>query len=541
MNVPFLLFFESLLMPKYLLITCLLIAVFAYGCRPKKNSPSLKTSPSTEVLRINFQDGDLPSLHPHVGIDFRIRSLQSALFECLTRVNPEGIPEPAAAERITISPCGKIYTFFMRPSQWSNGEKLTAFHFENAWKQALTPGSLCLRPDLFYPIKNALKVKKGEMPLDDVGIRSLDENTLQIELENPAPYFLDLVANPMFSPLCEDKEEPTSFNGLFLISSWKKEERITLIPNPSYWDVDHVQLKQIDISIVKDSNTALALFEKGELDWIGSPFSSIPFEAIPSYVSKGLMQSKEVARVFWLYCNTNEGPLQSANIRKALAFAINRQEITEHVLQGQLPTPSPLPNSLNLLDSALLPLQGSVEIAKGFFEEGLKELGLTKESFPPLVLSHSHISGQKQLAEAIQSDWSKILGIPVEIKGSEWNVFFSDLGKGNFQIGGCLKSAFFKDSLYHLELLKDKTHVYNVSRWEDPHYQQLLSDAVKTVEGGLRRELLKKAEAILMEQMPVIPIYSEQYQYILHPSVQGVFVHELGHVDFKWISKIDNK
>lgn len=524
-------------MRRFRLSFFLFLALVLCGCSLSKKEKALSSLPyrSPHVLRINFQDGDLPSVHPHLGIDFRIRSLQTALFEGLTRVNPQGIPEPAAAERIEVSPDHTHYVFHIRQALWSNGEELSAFHFETAWKAALSPRSSCLRPDLLYVIKNASKAKKGEVSLDELGVKAIDAKTLVVDLEHPAPYFLDLVANPMYSPLYALNEEPVTFNGPFLISDWKKEQSLTLVPNPHYWDRSHIQLEKIEISIIKDPCTALALFEKGELDWIGSPFSSIPFEAIPAFRQSGHLKSKEVARVFWIYCNTQASPLHSSLIRKALSYAINRQAIAEHVLEGQLPTPSPLPNSLNLLEDHLLPLQGDSLLAKAFFEKGLEELHLTQQTFPKLTLSHSHISGQKQLAEAIQGDWRRVLGIEVEISGSEWNVFFSNLSKGQYQLGGCIKSAFFKDPLYHLELLKEKDHVYNVAKWENPLYQQLLKQAVVTGEETIRRNLLRQAEAILLEEMPVIPIYSEQYQYVLQPGVDGIVIHELGHVDFKWV------
>ncbi|NGX61083.1 MAG: Oligopeptide-binding protein OppA [Chlamydiae bacterium] len=492
-----------------------------------------ETSQKKETLRINFQDGDLPSTHPHIGIDFRIRSLQSALYEGLTRIDPLGNALPAAAEKIDLSPCQTRYTFTLREASWSNGETVTADQFANAWIEAIKPGSPCRRPDLFYPIKNAEKAKKREVPINEVGIRTVDSKTLEITLEHPTPYFLELIANPIFSPLYDDSEEPTTFNGPFLIQTWKPEQSIILAKNPLYWDTQEVGLDTIDISIVTDPQTALALFEKGELDWIGSPFSSLPNETIPAYLSDGKIQSKEVARIYWLYCNSEAFPFDNPNIRKALAYAIDRKAIVDHVLLGQFPATSPLPNSLNLLEDHLLPLNSDQEKAQFFFQKGLEETGLTEETFPEITLSHSHIGGQKQLAEVIRSNWTDALDLTVHLTGSEWNVYFHDLSTGNFQIGGCLKSALFRDPIYHLELLKDKSHAYNVSRWEDATYQALLEEAQTKPERRL--EALQAAEEILLDQMPVIPIYSEAYLYALQPHIENVVIHDLGHVDFKWI------
>lgn len=519
-------------------LACFLCLLGSASCTKASKTRTPSNQLASHVFRVNFVGGDMSSIHPHIGIDIRIRSVQTALYEGLTRLNPEGNPEPAAAEKIDISPCGKVYTFHIRPSQWSNGEEVTAKHFESAWKTALSPNSPCMRADLFYVIKNAQLAKKGDVPVEEIGITAVDSKTLRVELSNPTPYFLDLIANPMFSPLYSFEDNPTVFNGPFIIGAREYDKFCHLVPNPYYWDAEHVGLKRVEISFITDSQTALALFEKGELDWAGTPFSAIPLESIQAFRATGLLNVKEVARVFWIYCNTEAFPFQSANIRKALALAIDREAIAEHILEGQSPILTPLPSSLSLIETERLPLRGDPEKAREYFRKGLQELGLTFEKFPPITLSHYNIAGQKQVAEAIQSYWMKELGIQVNLAGSEWNVFFSDLCRGQFQLGGCFKSAFFKDPIYHLELLKDKQHVYNVARWENPLYRQLLDQATAIGEVAVRDELLKQAETILMDEMPVIPLYSEQYQYAVRKEVKGVFVQDLGHVDFKWIDVI---
>lgn len=503
-------------------------------CKEAKNA-----TPLHQTLRINFQDGDLPSTHPHIGIDYRIRSLQSALFEGLTRMDPEGNVQPASADSIFVSDDKTCYTFTIRPSFWSNAAPLTAHHFANAWEKAIAYGSSCLRPDLFYIIKNAEKIKKGDLPLSESGIRVIDSQTLEIELEHPAPYFLELISNPMFSPLFDEKEEPVVFNGPFVIDTWKKDNLISLKKNPHYWDSSSVSLEKIEILVVTDPLTAFQLFEKGEIDWIGSPFSCLPNDMIPACERTGMLKKKEVARIFWLYCNNQTPPFNNSLIRKALSYSINRRDIVDHVLIGQQTASAPLPTSLSLLKADTLPEQGDPTLALKFFNEGLVELGLQAQAFPKITLSHSHITGQRQLAEIIQSNWQTTLGVTVVLEGTEWNHFFSNLSRGNFEIGGCIKSALFRDPIYHLELLQDKTLSYNVGRWEDPEYKDLLQQARETTDSAGRANLLGQAERILLEQMPVIPIYSETYLYMIRPHIQGVVIHDLGHVDFKWVKVKD--
>ena len=513
-------------MVRLFVLICLVFQIV--GCQRKEESPT------QNVLRINFQDGDLPSTHPHFGIDYRMRSLQAALFEGLTRLDPDGIPQPAAAKTISISPDQTVYTFVLRPHNWSNGEPVRAHHFAEAWKNAIAKDSSCRRPDLFYLIKNSVKIKKGEVGLSVVGIRTLDEKTLEIELEHPAPYFLELISNPIFSPLYDDSQEPTVFNGPFIIDRWKHDQFLSLKKNALYWDAQNVALDAINISVVTDPLTAVHLFEKGELDWIGSPFSCLPSDMVPAFEKKGWLKTQDVARVYWLYCNNQKFPFNNASIRKALAYAIDRKAIVEHVLLGQKAANAPLPLSLTLVGAEGISETRDLSMAQHYFAQGLQELGLTLETFPPIILSHSHITGQRQLSEIIQSNWSEALGVHVNLEGGEWNVFFSNLSNGNYQIGGCLKSALFSDPIYHLELLEDMNHSYNVCRWENPVYQECLSLSRLAVEASERVALMRRAEKILVEEMPVIPIYSETYLYMVRPHIQGIVIHDLGHVDFKW-------
>lgn len=284
-----------------------------------------------------------------------------------------------------------------------------------------------------------------------------------------------------------------------------------------------------------DPLTTVQLFEKGELDWIGSPFSGFPADMVPSFQTSPLFKTKEVARIYWLYCNNEAFPFNNPSLRKALSLAIDRKAIVDHVLLAQMPAIAPLPSSLTLLTKECLYEGANALLAKHYFAQGLQELGLTEETFPPITLSHSHITGQRQLSEIIQSDWQKNLGIKVLLEGSEWNMYFSDLSHGKFQVGGCLKSALFRDPIYHLELLQDKNHPYNVSRWEDPAYVALLEEARLATDKIERCALLQQAEEILLDQMPVIPLYSEVYLYLIRPHIEGVVIHDLGHVDFKWI------
>jgi oligopeptide transport system substrate-binding protein len=410
---------------------------------------------------------------------------------------------------------------------------VNASHFAQAWKWALEPDSLCMRSDLFYIIKNGKLAKLGKVSMDEVGIEVIDERTLRVTLEHPAPYFLDLLTHPVYSPLYCKESIPTIFNGPYLLEQWKHDVVIQLALNSSYWDLEHVAIPTIQFSFVKDPMTVLSMFEQEEIDFIGDPLTTLPLDALSSETYRDRLKYQDVARTYWIYVNTEKFPYNSTKLRRAFGLALDRQQLTDHVFLGCLPHHSPVPRNLSLLSEEELVVKTDPFEARQLFEEGLKELGLTRETLPPVILSHSTITGQKTLAEAIQQRWSDVLGIDVQIEGAEWSVLASYFNTGKFQMGGCLRSAVYNDPLYHLEIFKDKEFPYNASFWENDAYKQLIERAAQTCDPQERLAHLKAAENVLMDEMPVIPIYVDTYKYMTNRGLTGFIIDKSGCIDFK--------
>lgn len=502
------------------------------SCGKKEENMSKKN----QTFYINHQ-GDLASIHPHTGLDIGCRNVIISLFENLFRIDDNDKPQKALVDSYTISDSQLVYTFTLKKSNWSNGQPLTAMDFEKAWKKAIAPDSSCLRPDLFYLIKNSQKAKKGEISLDQVGIQTIDKMTLRVELEHPAPYFLDLLAHPIFAPLFDDKKEPSVFNGPFTLALWKREEEMILQKNPQYWDAKEISLDQVKISLVRDPSTALHLFEQGELDWIGSPFSNIPLDLIPHVKKKSEYHTQSVAGVYWLSLNNQKFPLQEKKIRKALSITINRKEIAEKLHFGFEPTITLLPPSLSLLSKEENNCEQDIEAGKIYFEEGLKALQLKKTDLPPLQILYSDIPGQKNVAQTLQQVWQDAFGIKVELINAEWNIFFSNLIKRNYQIGGCNWYAAFSDPIYFLEFFKELDQRYNAAAWHNSHYSELVELAERALNPETRKTYLRKAELILLEENPIIPLFVYSYRYLSKKEVEGIHLSNLGLLELKNIRK----
>jgi len=484
------------------------------------------------TLKINFQEGDLPSLHPHaLMIYLRGISVAKTLFECLTRIDEKGEAQLAGAKSVEISTDRLRYTFTLRNNKWSNGTPVTAFQYENAWKEALSPSSNCSRAELLYMILNAAEAKKGAVSLDSVGVKALSDNVLTVTLAYPSPYFLELLAQPICAPLIDPKKkEPSEFNGPFYVAEWKHGDSLQLEPNTHYWDSKHVFLKKIDIFMLQDVTTPLYLYEKGELDWVGVPLSPLSSEQI-NHLKKGVaLRSHPVDRAFWIFLNTQLPSLSSSSIRKALSLSIDRSAITKHLLIGGQPLAKPIPSALQPLATSSI-LKEDLQEAKRYLELGLKELGFTKDTLPPLVITYSQQANRKQVAEYLQEAWSRALGIKVQLKAEEWNVLRCNLEKGLFEISGCFEAAFYKDPMELLERLAT-INSGNFPKWVYLPFSEKIYLAKKEKDPKARMQLLKQAEEILMEQMPFIPVSGDTLLFAHHPQLKGYAFDYVGAVDF---------
>lgn len=490
-----------------------------------------------DSLKIDFQEGDLSSLHPHdLMIYLRGISIGKTLFEGLTRINSEGKPELAGAESVDISLNGLFYTFKLRENHWSDGDPVTAFQYETAWKEALSPVSFCPRPDLLYMVKNAVEVKKGEKPISELGIKALDNETLFIELARPSPHFLELLAQPICAPLQNPSErELKAFNGPFQVTSWERNAALKLKPNPYFWNKDKVRLQEIEVSMVQETETAYSLYEEKKLDWIGVPLCPLSCEQIEHLKKKSALLSHPIDRAFWVFLNTKHPSLSSPSVRKALSLAINREMITHNVFIGNHPLDKPIPKALLPIE-AHYPLKEDLIEAKRLFEQGLKELGLTKETFGPLVITYSQQANRKQLAEYLQNAWVKALGIDVQLEPQEWNVLRTNLASGQFQVSGCFEASFYHDPLELLERMVCLSSS-NFAQWVFPLYQQKIASASMELDVDQRMHLMAEAEDILIDQMPFIPISSDRFLFAHHPRLKGYAFDAVGAIDFSYATK----
>ncbi|WP_051186067.1 peptide ABC transporter substrate-binding protein [Neobacillus bataviensis] len=508
------------------------------GDSGKKNVPQeLKMNISTEPF----------SLHPGLANDSTSGGVIRQVFEGLTRIDKDGKPQPAMAAEIKTSDDLKTYTFKLRDSKWSNGDPVVAEDFAYAWKWAADPKNESQYAYQLYYVKNAQAINEGTADADTLGVKVVDDKTLEVTLENPTPYFLELTAFYTYSPINskiakanpdwnKDAGDQYTSNGPFKMVEWKHSDKIVLEKNDNYWDKDTVKLTKIDMSMINDGNTELNMFKNGELDWAGSPLGKLPIDVLPQLKSDGSLHTQAIAGVYWYKFNTEKPPLNNANIRKALAYAINRKAIVENVtLGGQIPAMAVVPPSMVKENQKGYYKDADVAKAKEFLAAGLKDLGLADASkLPTITLSYNTDEGHQKIAQAIQDMWKKELGIDVKLENEEWKVYITKLHSGDYQVGRMGWLGDFNDPINFLELFRDKKGGNNDTNWENADFKKLLNDSQTEPDAAKRSQMLKDAEKIFMDEMPVAPIYFYTNSWVQNEKLKGVVVSGLGDVQFKW-------
>jgi oligopeptide transport system substrate-binding protein len=410
---------------------------------------------------------------------------------------------------------------------WSDGTAVTAADFEQAWKKILSPDFPAANAPLFYPIKNAEEAKKGLVSLNDVGIYAIDDQTLVVELKNPTPYFLKLTAFCVFFPVKQtlDKIEPDWMNhagenylsnGPFMLKSWQHNNEIVLEKNPYYWESNLIPLEKIQVSMVKDENTVLQMYENGELDFVGTALSPIPNDVLPQYQQKGLLKSHTSAATTAVTFNVSQFPFTNKSIRKAFALAIDRQEIVDNITQlGEEVATGVIPSCLKTEKASSYFEDHDLIKAKQYFSQGLKELGIEAGEFPVLTYDYSFSELNHKLAQTLQQQWSKNLGVKIELQHCEHKVFLDKLTKRDYTLAQMFWFAQYHDPMSILERFKYHTNPKNYCNWEDPTYISLLEQTIDDETPEERTQTLETAEALLLEEMPLTPLYHWKTVFML--------------------------
>ncbi len=482
-----------------------------------------------DTLRIAFSSFP-PTLDPLQSNEFVSAQLLCMIYEGLTRSLPDGSASLALAKSVEISPDQKIYRFQLRPAQWSDGSYITAHDFIASWQKVLNPLAPSPCAYLLYPIQNAEAAVRGELPISDVGICAIDETTLELQLHHPAPRFLERLSLSTFFPT-----RGNLYNGPFVIDKIQQNQEIQLVKNPYFWNAAKICLEHIHIAIVPDSMTMLHLFEQGMLDWIGGPLAPIPLDALPdlrTHQSKSLSFLPASATTFCTF-NTETFPFSNENLRKAFAYAINLNQIVDHIGQGISPEhfippilyKEPPPPRFH-------PYQP--ERAHMHLQKALQELQISRQEIGSLTLQHRSGPLERQIAVALAHQWKTVLDIDIALEQVDVQTQRDRLQRRDYQLSLALWIAQYHDPMNILERFQDRHHAKNYPSWENPRFTELLQAANSSSIGEMERlALMEEAEKILIEEMPLVPIYHWSYPCLRHPRITHLDTLPCGAVLFE--------
>lgn len=503
-----------------------------------------------EVSQLNLSMLTDPIFDPALTLDTYSPTLLKNIFEGLTRPDRNGEAIPAAAESWQVSDDGTVYTFHLRKDGlWSNGDPVKASDFEYAWKRVVDPTTASSKGFELAAVKNANNITEGKAEVDELGVKALDDYTFEVTLERPTPYFIDLTARtgtmlPVHQPSVEEDEtgwatkETFISNGPFTVEEMALGSHYLLVKNEHYWDKDEVNLDTVHIAIIESEQTANTAFQTGDLDFIGVPFNTVSLDAIDTYEQQGVLARHDLAAIYNYKMNTTDPLLSNVNLRRALAHGVDRQGLIDNVTKGsETPAMSLIPSTVRGFENVNPYFEdGDFEQAKEYLNTALEELGFKDPSEVHLKLSFNTNEAHAAIAQYLQQGWNKNLGIQVELDNTEWQVHLDRMTMLDYQLGRIGNTADYNDAYALLEMYYDKDVGTNRTGFDDPEYRKLIDQAQNEQDDEKRIELLKQAEAYVMEAIPFVPVYFYTNLCAVQPGVKDMNPDPFLDLQLKYVS-----
>ncbi|PIR20740.1 MAG: ABC transporter substrate-binding protein [Deltaproteobacteria bacterium CG11_big_fil_rev_8_21_14_0_20_47_16] len=493
---------------------------------------SLASFPAQSADRyLNIHSGSEPeTIDPGMASGNVEHRVLTSMFEGLTIYHPQKMTAvPGIAERWTVSPDGKTYTFFLRNNaQWSDGTPIAAQDFVYSYERMLNPNTGAHFAHHLFILKGAQDYNAGKTKdFQTVGVKARDPHTLVLTLNHPAPYFLYMTSHYPFFPVPQQaiakhdnrwtRPENIVVSGPFMLKEWVPQKTITVVKNHRYWNASAIKASGINFLPIEDNETALKMFEGGQLDVLWNlPVSKAPaLRSHPDYRSAPQLSS------YYYWLNTQDPKLKDVRVRTALALAIDRKTLTEKYLHG-LHSPSGnysvpgIPGYTPLSGFTFDPVK-----AKAL----LKEAGVDPASLQIEIL-YNTMDLHKSIAEVIQQMWRQNLGVNATLHNEEWKSYLKDMQQKNFMICRAAWGGDFPDAMTFLENMTSASP-QNYSNWSSAKYDALINQAQNESNVAKRNQQLHDAEAVLIEEVPLVPIMQQNKDFMIKPYVKGYYSNSL--------------
>jgi len=492
--------------------------------------------------------GEVATLDPTRMTALQDGRVAAALFEGLTVLDAHDLkPRAGVASRWTVSPDGLTYTFDLRPdAKWSDGRPVTAEDFAWTWRRALDPKTAAEYAYMLYPIRGArayydeMQKTSGEGDWTKVGVRVEGPLRLTVELQQPTAYFLDLTAFATYLPVRGDIVErygerwtmppQVITNGAYRLVEWRFRSRMRWERNPHYWNVAAVPLERIELRVFDDLNTALLAYETGAVDMT---------TVVPGLAIEPLLEARRLGKrsdvlyatnlgTYFYRFNCTRQPLTDARVRRALAMAIDRKAVIERAARGgQQPYFTLVPPGMPGYTSPP-GLVEDVEAAKRLLAEAGYGSG---DGLPELAVLVNKGGDHVPIAQMIQQQWRERLGIRVRIEQVEWKVFLDTIQHLDYQVARGGWYGDYVDPNTFLDMFVTGGG-NNQTGWSNAAYDALIARAAKETDAQARMKIFAEAEAILVRETPIFPIYVYTTTMLVRPGLEGLEPNLMNRIDF---------
>lgn len=506
------------------------------GCGDRRSSAEKFAEQGILVIGNNAEP---QSLDPHKATAVADGKIISTLLEGLVRpdAQQEGVVHPGMAERWEHNADASEWVFHLRPAEWSDGKPVRAQDFVYAYKRLLHPEFGGRYAEMLYPLKGAEAYNKGQGTWEHVGVQALDDRTLRLVLTGPTPHLLQLVLHYTWYPLpshhveaCGGMLDRSSRwtrlgnwvgNGAYLYSGHRFNDYLSVSPNPRYWRAGAVCNRGIRFLPIVNGYTETRMYLGGKLH-ITNNVPPEMLERAQRVVPAHYCQDPYYCTIFYRL-NTTRPPLNDARVRQALSLAIDRETLVEKVVRG----------AGKATDTFTPAGAGYAASSPGFVPTGdfaaraekacqlLAEAGYAGgKGFPVLELMTSSRDVQRVMAETIQAMWQDVLGIHVEIRSCEWTAYKSAQQRMQYDISSSSWSGDYLDASTFVEMWRSGGG-NNCTGWGDADCDAAIDAARVSGVEAERFAHLRRAEEIMLNAQPIIPLYTSERTYLKYPGIQG--------------------
>ena len=473
------------------------------------------------------------TLDPHLAEDVPSANILRDLFEGLTSEAPDGRIVPGVAERWNISRDGLTYTFYLRrDARWSNGDPLLAEDFVWSLRRSADPATASTLANILLPIAQADAVLAGTAPPEALGVSALDERILQIRLAAPTPYLLSLLTHSSTYPVHRASVErfgdkyprPGNLvsNGAFVLADWVVRSKVTLQRNREYWNDQATLLEQVIYYPFEDQSTALKQFRAGRLQWTHEVPNN-QFQWLREHYAKELVISPWMGSYFLGFNLLREPFIASPQLREALVLAVDRTLLTEKVTQfGEQPSFTLVPPGIGEYVSPLPEYASWTQEERNLAAQALYAAAGYSDANPLRIeIRYNTSENHKKIALALASMWKQVLGVETTLVNEEWKVFLQNRQqKLVTQVFRANWISDYNDPFSFLEMFRTG-HGQNDYGYSNSLYDSLLAEIAAERIPARRRRLMQEAERVLLEELPIIPIYTYVTKRLVDPHLRG--------------------